>query len=52
MKILKYFLQFLFVIILFLIFKIIGLKYSSKLSGNIFSFLGPFLGQIKYAIKI
>ena len=48
MKILKYFLQFLFVIILFLIFKIIGLKYSSKLSGNIFSFLG----QTKYAIKI
>ena len=47
MKILKYFLQFLFVIILFLIFKIIGLKYSSKLSGNIFSFLGPFFRSNK-----
>ena len=47
MKILKYFLQFLFVITLFLIFKVIGLKYSSKLSGNIFSFLGPFFRSNK-----
>jgi len=51
MKILKYFLQFLFVIILFLIFKIIGLKYSSKLSGNIFSFLGPFFRSNKICHK-
>ena len=51
MKILKYFLQFLFVIILFLIFKIIGLKYSSKLSGNIFSFLGPFFRSNKICYK-
>ena len=51
MKILKYFLQFLFVIILFLIFKIIGLKYSSKLSGNIFSFLGPFFRSNKTCHK-
>ena len=51
MKILKYFLQFLFVIILFLIFKVIGLKYSSKLSGNIFSFLGPFFRSNKICHK-
>ena len=51
MKIFKYFLQFLFVIILFLIFKIIGLKYSSKLSGNIFSFLGPFFRSNKICHK-
>ena len=51
MKILKYFLQFLFFIILFLIFKIIGLKYSSKLSGNIFSFLGPFFRSNKICHK-
>ena len=51
MKILKYFLQFLFIIILFLIFKIIGLKYSSKLSGNIFSFLGPFFRSNKICHK-
>ena len=51
MKILKYFLQFLFIIILFLIFKIIGLKYSSKLSGKIFSFLGPFFRSNKICHK-
>ena len=51
MKILKYFLQFLFVITLFLIFKVIGLKYSSKLSGNIFSFLGPFFRSNKICHK-
>ncbi len=51
MKVLKYFLQFLFVIILFLLFKIIGLKYSSKLSGNIFSFLGPFFRSNKICYK-
>ena len=51
MKILKYFLQFLFVIALFLIFKVIGLKYSSKLSGNIFSFLGPFFRSNKICHK-
>ena len=51
MKILKYFLQFLFVITLFLIFKVIGLKYSSKLSGNIFSFLGPFFRSNKICYK-
>ena len=38
---LKYFLQFLFIILLFSIFKIIGLKYSSYLSGIIVSIIGP-----------
>ena len=38
----KYFFQFLFIIILFLIFKLLGLKYSSILSSKIFRTLGPF----------
>ena len=37
----KYFIQFLIISILFFIYKILGLKYSSILSGKIFTFLGP-----------
>ena len=37
----KYFFQFMFVIFLFLIFKLLGLKYSSILSGVILSTIGP-----------
>ena len=38
---LKYFLQFLIISLLFLIFKLIGLKLSRILSGKIFKILGP-----------
>ena len=38
---LKYFLQFLGIIFLFFIYKLLGLKYSSILSGRIFMILGP-----------
>ena len=38
---LKYFAQFLVILVLFFIFKIIGLKFSSLLSGFIFKFIGP-----------
>ena len=38
----KYFFQYIFIIILFLIFKIIGLKKSSRLSGKLFKIIGPF----------
>ena len=38
---LKYFFQFLIIIFLFIICKLLGLKFSSILSGIIFSFLGP-----------
>ena len=41
MKNIKYFLQFTCILFLFCIFKILGLKYASILSGNIFTFLGP-----------
>ena len=37
----KYFLQYLCIIFLFSIYKILGLKYSSNLSGLIFSIIGP-----------
>ena len=42
MKKIKYFIQFLLIIILLLIYKILGLKISNFLSGKIFSFIGPF----------
>ena len=43
----KYFFQFLLIIILFLIYKILGLKYSGFLSGKIFTFLGPLFRSSK-----
>ena len=42
MKDLKYFIQFSLTIFCFLIFKILGPNLSSKLSGKIFEFIGPF----------
>ncbi len=41
MKNIKYLLQFICIIFLFSIFKILGLKNSSSFSGQIFNFLGP-----------
>ena len=41
MKIIKYFVQFLIILILFTIFKILGLKFSSYLSSKIVSTIGP-----------
>ena len=37
----KYFLQYVGIIFLFSVYKILGLKYSSKLSGYIISLIGP-----------
>ena len=42
MKYIKYLIQFFLAIISFLIFKILGAKLSSKLSGKIFEVIGPF----------
>ena len=42
MKYIKYFIQFLFVILSFLIFKILGPNLSSKISGKIFELIGPY----------
>ena len=41
MKIIKYFIQFLIILILFFLFKILGLKLASYLSSKIVSTVGP-----------
>ena len=40
---LKYFIQFLVIILLLIIFRIIGIKQSTILSGKIFEILGPLI---------
>ena len=42
MRYAKYFLQFIFAIISFIIFKFLGAKLASKTSGKIFEIIGPF----------
>mgnify|MGYP001202076577 CR=1 FL=1 len=51
MKYIKYFIQFLLVIFCFLIFRILGAKVSSYLSGKIFEFIGPFFRSKKIIIS-
>ena len=41
MKYIKYFTQFIFIIFFFIIFKLIGLKFSSFIGGKLFQFIGP-----------
>jgi len=47
MKYIKYFLQFLLIILCFIIFRFLGPYYSSKLSGKIFEKIGPFFRSKK-----
>ena len=47
MKILKYFIEFIFIIFLFTIFKILGFKFSSNLGSQIGRFIGPFFRSRK-----
>ena len=47
MKLIKYFIQFLIISILFFLFKVLGLKLSSRFSKNLFSLLGPFFRSKK-----
>ncbi len=51
MKIIKYFLEFVIVIIFFLIFKIIGLKLSSDLGEIIGKYFGPLFRKKTIAKK-
>ena len=51
MKGIKYFLEFLLWIILFLIFKIIGFKNSSNIGGKIGEIFGPFIRSKKILKK-
>ena len=47
MKIIKYLIQFVIICIFYVIFKIIGVKLSSFLSGKIFEIIGPFFRSKK-----
>ena len=47
MKYIKYLIQFIFIIFFFIIFKIIGLKFSSFISGKLFQIIGPLFRQKK-----
>ena len=42
MKSIKYFIQFLIILILFILFRILGLRYASYISSKIISYVGPF----------
>tara|TARA_B110000208_G_scaffold6687_1_gene8543 strand:+ start:586 stop:1446 length:861 start_codon:yes stop_codon:yes gene_type:complete len=50
MKTIKYFFQFIIISLLFLVYKILGLKISSFISGKLFEFFGP-LFRSKQIIK-
>ena len=47
MNSIKYFIQFLIIIFFFILFKLIGMKFSSIISSKIFSILGPFFRSKK-----
>jgi len=47
MNSIKYFIQFLIIMIFFLIFKILGLKLASNMSSKVVSLLGPFFRSKK-----
>ena len=47
MRDLKYFFQFILIIFSFSIFKIIGAKYASSLSGKVFEIIGPYFRSKK-----
>jgi len=47
MKFLKYFIEFIIIILLFVIFKILGFKFASNLGGQIGKFFGPFFRSKK-----
>ena len=47
MKLIKYFFEFIMIIVLFLLFKLMGYKIGSKFSGFFFRFFGPFFRSKK-----
>ncbi len=51
MKNLKYFLQFIIILFLFFIFKLVGLKNSTLLSGNLFKIIGPIFRSNKLSYE-
>ena len=51
MRTIKYFFQFLIIIFLFLLFKIMGLNNSSAIGGKLFQIIGPFFRSKKLIYK-
>ena len=51
MKNVKYFIQFVIILLLFFIFKLIGLNNSTRLSGNLFRIIGPIFRSNKLSYK-
>ena len=47
----KYFLQFIIILILFFLFKLLGLEYSTRFSGNLMTILGPMFRSNKIIIS-
>ena len=47
----KYFLQFIIILILFFLFKLLGLKYSTRFSGSLMTILGPMFRSNKIIIS-
>ena len=47
----KYFLQFIIILILFFLFKLLGLKYSTRFSGNLMTIFGPMFRSNKIIIS-
>ena len=47
----KYFLQFIIILILFFLFKLLGLRYSTRFSGNLMTILGPMFRSNKIIIS-
>ena len=51
MKYLNYFFQFIFVMLFFSLFKILGLNFSSKIGGKLFEKIGPLFRSKKLIQK-
>ena len=47
----KYFLQFIIILFLFFLFKLLGLRYSTRFSGNLMTILGPMFRSNKIIIS-
>ena len=48
LKTIKYFFQAIFIYLLFILGKILGIKISRVIFSRLFSMIGPFLSQIKF----
>ena len=51
MKNIKYFIQYIIILVLFIFYKLLGLKYSRLVSAQIFKIFGPFFRSNKVSNK-